>query len=266
MEISLHKLLEKELVSRKKANRTYSLRAFARDMGISAGFLSQLLNGKKSLSPDKALNIAHRLGLSTRESHLLTCLSRYEMARSQENKNLIRQDIDRIQKTYANFERLKADKFAVISDWYHFAILELMEVENFSSNPTWIAKKLQITVTEVTLALDRMIAMKMIEIKADGSLKKLKNNSVKDIPSEAIRKFHIQHLTNAAKAIEKVPFDERHSSGLTMAVDPSKIAEAEQLIKVFRSKMSNLLESGKKKRVYHLAIQLFPLDQGGPHD
>jgi len=46
-----------------------------------------------------------------------------------------------------------------------------------------------------------------------------------------------------------------------MAIDTDKLPEAIQLISEFRARMSNLLESGEKKNVYHLAIQLFQLDQ-----
>jgi uncharacterized protein (TIGR02147 family) len=261
--ISAAQILEKELRARQKANKNYSLRAFARDIGISPSFLSHLLKGEKSLSPDRAVEIARKIQMAPKEARLLANLSRLQAAKSEESKNLIQQDIDQIQKVYSSFEKLKLDQFSVISDWHHFAILELMDVEGFSSNPTWIAKRLYLSVTEVSLALDRMLALKMIEIRPNGDFKKLKNNAVKDAPSEAIRKFHLQHLKNAAQAIEKRNYDERHTSGITMAIDPQKLPQAEKMIQEFRAKMSAFLEGGKKKNVYHLAVQLFPLDNGG---
>lgn len=59
-EISVGRLLENELIQRKTDNSRYSLRAFARDLEISPGFLSHLIKGEKSLSPDKASGLSKK--------------------------------------------------------------------------------------------------------------------------------------------------------------------------------------------------------------
>lgn len=87
------------------------------------------------------------------------------------------------------------------------------------------------------------------------------NCSLPDTKSADIRKFHKQHLVNAAIALEEQDFSKRNLSGLTMAIDSKKLPEALELIREFRSRMSSLLESGEKDSVYHLGIQLFQLDQ-----
>ena len=47
-----------------------------------------------------------------------------------------------------------------------------------------------------------------------------------------------------------------------MAIDPENLGEAKNMIKSFRKRLSKKLESGNKKEVYKLAIQLFPLSRG----
>ena len=55
-------------------NRSYSLRAFARDLEMAPGFLSLVLNHKKSLSLDKARAIVSRLELKEHEKDYFVAL------------------------------------------------------------------------------------------------------------------------------------------------------------------------------------------------
>src|SRR5690606_24682361 len=49
-------------------------------------------------------------------------------------------------------------------------------------------------------------------------------------PSAAIRKAHKQYLRLAEKALEMVPVELRNFNTLTIAVDPSRLAEADKEI------------------------------------
>jgi plasmid maintenance system antidote protein VapI len=57
-------ILNETFSEKKKRNPNYSLRAFARDLEISASNLSTILNGKKRLSSEQACRIAVRLQFS----------------------------------------------------------------------------------------------------------------------------------------------------------------------------------------------------------
>jgi len=82
-----------------------------------------------------------------------------------------------------------------------------------------------------------------------------------DIPSTAIRKFHSQLLELANKSLNKDPVHKRHFGAITVAIDPDKVGEAKKAMSEFMDKMETLFSSGKKKRVYSLSMQLFPLDK-----
>lgn len=60
-------LLHDEFINRSIRNSLYSLRAFARDLKISVGFLSDILNGKSDLSLVKAQKVFEALGYSEEE-------------------------------------------------------------------------------------------------------------------------------------------------------------------------------------------------------
>lgn len=59
---------------RKEKNPRYSLRAFARSLGVSSGQLSEILSGKRPLSHKLARRISIALALTTEESQKLIFL------------------------------------------------------------------------------------------------------------------------------------------------------------------------------------------------
>jgi uncharacterized protein (TIGR02147 family) len=79
------------------------------------------------------------------------------------------------------------------------------------------------------------------------------------MPNSSIRKNHAQCLELALDALERVPIELRDFSGMIIAADPELLPEAKQRIRALRREITEILEGGKKKEVYRLSIQLFPL-------
>lgn len=57
--------LNSEFLERKRKNSRYSIRSYARSLGVDNGYLSKLLRGKTLISLDLADSIAKKLNLST---------------------------------------------------------------------------------------------------------------------------------------------------------------------------------------------------------
>lgn len=260
MKQTVSDLLKDEFKARCKANPLYSLRSFSRDIQVSPSFLSEILRGKKRVSPDKALSISKALGWSWREMQIFLQTAQLGQAKSKRAKNFLTKEIKRTEVFYGRFKNLRARQFSLISNWYFMAILELTGIAGFQDDPSWVSKKLGISARDAEDALSQLKKKRLIYQNKEGRWEKTINASVKDAPSSDIQKFHLQHLSNAAEAIREQEFHQRHFSGVTMAVDPNKLPQAIELIGEFRSRMSGLLEQGQKEKVYHLAIQLFQLD------
>ena len=82
------------------------------------------------------------------------------------------------------------------------------------------------------------------------------------IPSAAIRKRHKQILGKALESIDTHSVAERDFSSMTLTIDPALLPEAKKRITAFRRELCAFLESSKRKRVYEISIQLFPLSAG----
>src|SRR4051812_15212075 len=99
--------LQEELIRRCEKNRGYSLRAFARTLAINPASLSRMLRGERDISVEMKQRLGMRLGLGPVELQKFSA------------------DGDGTTPAYS---QLSLDAFAVISDWFHFAILELTKL------------------------------------------------------------------------------------------------------------------------------------------
>ncbi|MGZ3743672.1 MAG: TIGR02147 family protein [Pseudobdellovibrionaceae bacterium] len=263
MKQDIQSILKSELRTRQKSNSSYSLRAFARDIQLSPGYLSDLMKGKKKVSVDTAMKISKALSWSWRDTQVFLQMSQLSAAKSKSAARFIKNEIHHTQALYNTFTRIKPLNFTPISDWYFFAIMELTDLPGFKNDAGWISQRLGISIATATEAISLLKEHGYIAQDSDGRWVKRYNLGVKDTPSSALRKFHRQHLRNAELAIEEQAYERRHASGITMAIDAKQLPAAINLITEFRARMSALLETGTKDSVYHLAVQLFQLDK--PH-
>ncbi len=256
----IHTILRNELKHRQIDNPSYSLRAFSRDLKLSAGYLSDVIKKKKNISVDKAVSISKSLELSWRDTQVFLQTAQLNNAKTTTARQFLRKEIKKTRSFYNAFTRIKSSQFSLVSDWYFFAIVELTELKNFEGSPDWVTKKLGISLGSARHALKLLKQHGYIFQDEEGRWTKRFDSGIKDTPSADLRKFHRQHLQNAAIAIEDQSFEQRRASGTTMAINRKQLPEAYELMNEFRARMSALLETGDKDAVYHLAVQLFQLD------
>lgn len=238
-------LLQSTLISRCRDNAQYSLRAFAKFLSIEPSSLSKILNGKRSITPKMYERLAKAMNLSDKD---------YDFYHPLKQQTLSRQEIE--------YRQLTADSFQFISDWYHYAILELLHINNFRQDFTWIARTLGISKSQVEDAIDRLFRLGFI--KEDESGKWLDSaGKISTVGNEfstvAFRNLQKQVLRMAIEAMDTVNMNKRDQSSITMAIDSSKIPQAKEIIKRFRRELCELLEAGSRDEVYNLAISLYPI-------
>lgn len=244
--------LKDELIARCRKNPKYSLRAFAKALGIVPSALSDMLNGRRTITNKSIERLGLSLGLSLKE------IAQFQ-----------KESADGGNKA-ARFQQITFDTFALISDWYHFAILELIKIENFMPTNQRIAQALGITKSEANIAIERLMRLNLVRIDSKGRWVDVSEGfttSIKPgLTSSAARNLQKQILEQAIAAIEEVPIERRNHTSMTMAIDPADVAEASEKIKKFRRQLCKFLErNGRPKEVYQLAISLFPVSQVESH-
>lgn len=255
-------ILLDEYIYRCKKNQKYSRRAFARDLDLSPAFLSQVLNRKRELSENAAHVICDRLGWSTDRRKIFLLVVRQDKCENLREKMQIKSEIDKCQGHELNFEFVDLEYSRIISDWYHFAIIELTELDDFNSDHRWVAQKLGITPATAECAISRLLQFGFLEEDSAGNIKKTAEYfTTPNVKSKSIREGHKQSIQLALNSVDSQSSKEGDMSEILMATCPQKIEEAKTMIRNFRRELMTFLESGEKTQLYNANIQLFRLDK-----
>lgn len=255
--------LSREFESRKRRNSQYSLRAFARDLNMQPSKLSEILNSRCGLSTEAALDIAKKIRLTELETEYFINLVEAEHSRSEFRKAQAQERLKSFQAVHG-YSELDLERFMIISDWQHFAILELTDLHEFQSNAKWIAKRLDISEQVAQESIQRLLDFGLLKTLENGTLQQTHEHlaTPSGIPSREIREHHAQILQKANESIDKFGVTERDLSSMMMGIAEDQLEEAKQELKEFRRAFAKKYQAKKPKdRVYCLSMQLFPLDQ-----
>ncbi len=242
--------LREVLIDKTKKNPSFSLRAFAKQLGVESSSLSQIINGKRNLTDKMCERLAPKLNISPNE-----------LDRLMGNQNFAAKA-----KKIA-YKKLSEDNFNIIADWYHYAILELTYVKGFKGDFKWISNVLGVNIHIVKAAVERLKRVGFLKIEKDGTwvdtiefADALPPNQVQP----AYRKIEIQKREMAIEAIDNIKPEERGMMSRTFAGDKKKIEEAKIRCREFLKELEQFLGDrsiNDVDEVYHVTLSLYPVSQ-----
>lgn len=231
--------LRNQLATRCRHNSRYSLRSFAKVIQLDPSSLSQILSGKRKPSARMMARICAQVGWPM--------------------------EYEPVPKNRSDYFLLSQDAFTAISDWYHYALLDLTLLKGFRSDASWIAKRLGISKFEAQMAVERLKRLGML-IEKNGRLEKAERlyaNYTEGHTSAAHKEYQRQIIQKALAAIDGCEPEEKDITCITIAADTKKLKAAKEKIKKFRRELCAFLENGEGDSVHVLAVQLFPLTKRG---
>jgi uncharacterized protein (TIGR02147 family) len=240
--------MHENLLERREKNPSYSLRAYARDLGLAPAALSQILNGKRGVTRRTGEKILCRLP----KSHL----------QSPEALNQLRGRSLLSPSAKKDWSPIDAEAFRAVSEWQHYAILSLAETKDFKSDPQWIAHRLALPVKVIRRSIETLISLEMLKRNSSGELEATgaQYTSTHEMVNLALRRAHIEGLELASQAINEVSLEQRDFSFMVMASNPHRLQKAKKMIRDFRRSLCKFLEdTDDKSEVYRLGVQLFPV-------
>lgn len=245
---NFYKILHDNFMVRRGRNPRYSLRAFAKSLNIDHSTLSQILRGKRNLTKSMVLRLSLSLNLKLTDKEIEKIVVSAEEEKNQQN-----------------YHSLSLDTYAMISDWYHHALYELMNLSDFKQDFDWIAKTLRIEKKEAHEAFDRLQRLGLIEVSRNGRWRQKSPNITtvqNDFTTVALKNSQKSKLRMAEKAIDEIPFDRRDNSAMMMSINSKRIPEVKMKIKAFRRELCDWLQKDKDHDcVYELATAFFPITE-----
>ncbi len=214
-----------------------------------------MINGKRPITEKMKTRIGLMLGLGPEQ------ISEFHKAGARSAVAPRKTDTVRL----ADVQQLTLDTYAIISDWYHYAILELLKIPKFKPTNTEISKRLGITKSEANIAVERLQRTGLLLIDERGRWQDTSTNGhatniTGDLTSAASKKLQKQILEMSIRALLELSTDVRSNTSITVAVNPKDIPIAKEKIKVFRRELAEFFEQNQDpSEVYQLAISLYPV-------
>ena len=243
-------LLRERLRAGMRRNPRFSLRSFAKQLGIDHSTLSQVLRSRRRLSARALEAVGKRMGLSeeTIRAYAQSFRKKSSSNRLPENPRSYHFDLD---------------TFQFLSVWYHYAILELLEVQEFKTDSRWIANALGIAVQDVNIALQRLLRLGLLEM--SGRDRWMDKSGDAEFQSAALTEAACNQMNQgihelAIDAIKRIPSEYRVHRQMVVALGSRKLPRLKMLADDFMNELRSLVsESDVKDDVYQMEISFFPV-------
>lgn len=246
-------LLQTEFEKRCQKNPRYSLRAFAKSLGVNHGILSQFLRGKRSITARSVRSLAPKLGLAPDQ------MGEYVAYHERPTRGVRAINIKE-----EKYEQLSLDEYHCLSQWHYDAIIELTHLPHFLPDYQWIASKLGIGAIEVQIAVERLIRTKKLIVLNNGKWKDTsQSNRVlpNHITSLALRNLQTQIVQMSLDSLEQHDLADRSHSSTVMTIAKKDLPEIKRLIREFRHSLSSFTQRAEEglDSLYQLQVGFFPL-------
>lgn len=222
-------------------NHRYSMRAYAKKLGVSIGTLSEVLRFKLRLSTDRAIKIVSKLELPLKEYNRLLSL----MGRSAE-----------IEKR----QLLEGDQ-EILANWIHRAILYSFDLDGERPSISALADRLRLTPAEVAVKIDELLAKNFLQKDASGQVYRPQQywKTADGDGGEFVRRSHLSNLALTEKAFKEVPVAERDFTSLMFAGNHRQLEFVRAEIRSFYDRLLLIMEEPPRDQLYQMSISLYPI-------
>lgn len=236
-------------------------------LGIkSKGHITQILQGKKNVTPQLAERIAELSGLQGRSRLFLFALIEFTQAKSHENK---KNCLDRMISIQTEEGRiLRPLHYDLCKQWYYPVIRELIRivpvVDDYSEIASLVSPPITERAVEVAIRdLERMGLIirnpKRCYVQTDAMI-----TFGEGWKSVVVREFQHQAIELQKQAFERYPAEEREIANATLCMSRERALIVKRRLQEFRKEIMSLVKSDPREseQVFQLNIGFFPLSKG----
>ena len=264
--IDYRRFLNDYYKEKKRTCRHFSYRYFALKAGFTSPvFLKLVIEGKRNLSRTMIHRFGDAIGLNPKQSCFFEHLVLFNQAKTsmekQEHYAVMVSMIGRVAE-----RQVEIDQYEYFSHWYTPVIRELICTNGFKGDGGKLAAMIipPIKPKEARASIDLLLRLKLVERAPDGSFRRTfaALHGSAETSAISLRSFNRQMVERAIEAIDTMPADRRHASGVTAGVSRQTYNVIEAEIEAFKDRIIAIANNDEgSEYVCQLNIQLFPLSK-----
>lgn len=264
--LNYRKLLKDLYEERKTRHSYFSYRYIAQKVGFSsAGFFTNIIQGKRNISPEYIFKFAEVFKLKKAETEYFELLVNFDQAKDHSRKRFYFEKILAHKKSKVKLT--DAQQYEFYSLWYYTAVRELIDIYPFKGDYEDLAKRVSppIRAAEAKKAIELLEKMGFIKKNDEGVYQQTDMfiTTGYEAKSVAINNFLMGMADLAKEAIDRYPRDKRDISALTLTLSEDGYQAISERLKSFRRELFEIVRDDKKNkrqdRVYHMNFHVFPL-------
>jgi uncharacterized protein (TIGR02147 family) len=256
--------------SRKKVNSHFSLRYFGSKISIDPSHLVKIFQQQRHIGNSSIEKIIDHCRLTGTDAEYFAGLVRFNKAKSDRDSKMYYEKLLALKGVSSR--SLDKHQYEYYTQWYHSAILTLLDFYPFTNDYAALAAKLSPSITESKARKSVALLHKLGLIrKRDNSIDR--NGGIWELThklittgdhcrSIAVKSFQEATIQLAKESLERHPPEKRNISTVTITVAEKNIDSVNEIIKQARENILKLAyDETQPDKVYQLNIQLFPLTQ-----
>ena len=248
----------------RKAKTAFSWQEFAKTAGFSSPvYLKYVSEGRFNLSAEAAVRTAQAMHLTDYEREFFVEMVKFDHAKNDADKRAAFSKMVSIAESH-KAKIVDGESFRFFEDWKNPVLRELAPAMP-GAKPLAMAHacRPEVSAAEVSESLGFLVKANLLQKDKDGNYAqtdKVVTTGPMEFTPLAVRGLHRQMGEFAIDAIENVPQDERHFSGLTLGITREAYEKIVQRIAEFRKDIIAIATSETATdEVYRLNVQFFPM-------
>jgi uncharacterized protein (TIGR02147 family) len=252
---------------RKKVQGHFSYRYMALRIGMDAGQLVKVLQGKLHLATNKLPAVARLFGLDARSEKFLEALVRFGKATDPGEIEKRWEEVQSLKEIQAG--ELEKDQYDFYSTWLPTAVRGLLSLDEEDQSPQAIRSRLvpRPELEDVVCTLELLQRLGMARLENDGrwSLVQKHIRTGSQWRERTVRHFQAQTMELATQALERIPARRRDISTLTLTLSEKDLPLLRERVAELRRDLVRLAEeSDPSDSVFQVNVQVFPFTSEGP--
>lgn len=256
---------------RKKLNRAFSYRYFAKKSGInSVGLYKDVVEGRQTLGRVSIFKFSTAMEHTKKEAEYFENMVFFNESETVEERTLFFERMMACQKTKVGI--VDATRYEYYNKWYYSAVRALVAIGKFSDDDTSYKKiagilNPRIKLDEAKRAIATLLRLGFISKNDDGifvltdaaiTTSVLKPD--RNVTLVNVINFQKEVMALANESIDRFEIEHINLSTVTLGLSEATVATIKEELAALRNKIAKLAErDNAANRVYQLNMQFFPM-------